>query len=64
MEPLIESPGFTGFSPTTLHSILTLAGFIDLRIYHGEAFDLWAIGVKPSGRGEPAPSIAEGSLIP
>jgi SAM-dependent methyltransferase len=45
----------TGFTPTTLHIVLTRAGFVDLRIYRGDGFDLWAVGAKSSCSPQPMP---------
>jgi predicted SAM-dependent methyltransferase len=45
----------TGFSATTLHNLLTRAGFADLRIFRGDGFDLWAVGAKSPGSAQPMP---------
>ena len=40
----------TGFTARTLHQALVEAGFAEVRLRSGAAFDLWATACKPNGR--------------
>jgi hypothetical protein len=38
-----------GFTVTSLRKLLDEAGFLELKVWRGKAFDLWATGRKPAG---------------
>lgn len=38
----------TGFTARTLRNALAEAGFVEIALRHGNAFDLWAIAYKPA----------------
>jgi predicted SAM-dependent methyltransferase len=37
----------SGFTAATLRNLLAAAGFVDIRVHRGNAFDLWAWACKP-----------------
>jgi SAM-dependent methyltransferase len=39
----------TGFTSRSLKALLTAAGFVEVRLERGSAFDLWATACKPAG---------------
>jgi SAM-dependent methyltransferase len=41
----------TGFTARTLQKVLTEAGFVEITVRRGSAFDLWATAIKPAVMG-------------